>query len=128
MTSSEMGWARIITVGGSAIWIILSIVDLAQGRLPDFFAGAGLGVVVAVVWLCIRRLHLALRRDPFAQDQRSPSRTWRPGTSATSPIPPFERIILPDSTILQDYVQRRMLGLVRGMVVNAERMREKPRS
>jgi adenylosuccinate lyase len=35
-----------------------------------------------------------------------------------------ERIILPDSTILLDHMQRRMLGLVRGMVVNADRMRE----
>jgi adenylosuccinate lyase len=35
-----------------------------------------------------------------------------------------ERIILPDSTILLDHMQRRMLALVRGMVVNAERMRE----
>ena len=35
-----------------------------------------------------------------------------------------ERIILPDSTILLDYLQRRTLALVEGMVVNAERMRE----
>jgi adenylosuccinate lyase len=35
-----------------------------------------------------------------------------------------ERIILPDSTILLDHVQRRMLGLVEGMVVDAGRMRE----
>ncbi len=35
-----------------------------------------------------------------------------------------ERIIIPDSTILLDHVQRRVLGLVEGMVVNAERMRE----
>jgi adenylosuccinate lyase len=35
-----------------------------------------------------------------------------------------ERIIIPDSTILLDHVQRRMLRLVEGMVVNAERMRE----
>jgi adenylosuccinate lyase len=34
-----------------------------------------------------------------------------------------ERIILPDSTILLDHMQRRTLGLVEGMVVNAERMR-----
>ncbi len=34
-----------------------------------------------------------------------------------------ERIILPDSTILLDHMQRRMLGLVEGMVVDAERMR-----
>ena len=34
-----------------------------------------------------------------------------------------ERIILPDSTILLDYLQRRTLALVEGMVVNAERMR-----
>jgi adenylosuccinate lyase len=34
-----------------------------------------------------------------------------------------ERIILPDSTILLDYLQRRTLGLIEGMVVNAERMR-----
>ncbi|HEY2652558.1 MAG TPA: adenylosuccinate lyase, partial [Solirubrobacteraceae bacterium] len=35
-----------------------------------------------------------------------------------------ERIIIPDSTILLDHLQRRTLGLVEGMVVNAERMRE----
>jgi len=34
-----------------------------------------------------------------------------------------ERIILPDSTILLDHMQRRVLGLVQGMVVDAERMR-----
>jgi adenylosuccinate lyase len=34
-----------------------------------------------------------------------------------------ERIILPDSTILLDHMQRRMLALVEGMVVNAGRMR-----
>jgi len=35
-----------------------------------------------------------------------------------------ERVILPDSTILLDHMQRRVLGLVDGMVVNAARMRE----
>ncbi|MHB8693857.1 MAG: adenylosuccinate lyase [Solirubrobacteraceae bacterium] len=35
-----------------------------------------------------------------------------------------ERVILPDSTILLDHMQRRVLGLVRGMVVDAARMRE----
>jgi adenylosuccinate lyase len=35
-----------------------------------------------------------------------------------------ERIILPDSTTLLDHMQRRALGLVRGMVVDAGRMRE----
>ena len=35
-----------------------------------------------------------------------------------------ERIILPDSTILLDHMQRRVLGLVQGMVVDTERMRE----
>jgi adenylosuccinate lyase len=35
-----------------------------------------------------------------------------------------ERVILPDSTILLDHMQRRMLGLVRGLVVDATRMRE----
>ncbi len=35
-----------------------------------------------------------------------------------------ERIILPDSTILLDHMQRRVLSLVEGMVVNAARMRE----
>ena len=34
-----------------------------------------------------------------------------------------ERIILPDSTTLLDHMQRRTLGLVEGMVVDAERMR-----
>ena len=33
-----------------------------------------------------------------------------------------ERIILPDSTTLLDHMQRRMLGLVRGLVIDAERM------
>jgi adenylosuccinate lyase len=35
-----------------------------------------------------------------------------------------ERIILPDSTILLDHLQRRVIGLVEGMVVDEERMRE----
>jgi adenylosuccinate lyase len=35
-----------------------------------------------------------------------------------------ERIILPDSTTLLDHMQRRVLGLVRGMVVDPGRMRE----
>jgi adenylosuccinate lyase len=34
-----------------------------------------------------------------------------------------ERIIMPDSTILLDHMQRRTLALVEGVVVNAERMR-----
>jgi adenylosuccinate lyase len=35
-----------------------------------------------------------------------------------------ERVILPDSTILLDHLQRRVLALVEGMVVNVDRMRE----
>jgi adenylosuccinate lyase len=35
-----------------------------------------------------------------------------------------ERIILPDSTILLDHMQRRMLGVIRGLVVDVGRMRE----
>jgi adenylosuccinate lyase len=35
-----------------------------------------------------------------------------------------ERIILPDSTSLLDHVQRRVIALAEGMVVDAERMRE----
>ena len=35
-----------------------------------------------------------------------------------------ERVILPDSTILLDHMQRRALALIEGMVVDAERMRE----
>jgi adenylosuccinate lyase len=35
-----------------------------------------------------------------------------------------ERIVLPDATILLDHMQRRMLALVDGMVVNSVRMRE----
>jgi adenylosuccinate lyase len=34
-----------------------------------------------------------------------------------------ERVILPDSTILLDYLQHRAIDLVRGMTVDAERMR-----
>jgi adenylosuccinate lyase len=34
-----------------------------------------------------------------------------------------ERVIIPDATILIDHLQRRTLGLVEGMVVDAERMR-----
>jgi adenylosuccinate lyase len=34
-----------------------------------------------------------------------------------------ERVILPDSTILVDYLQQRAIALVRGMTVDAERMR-----
>jgi adenylosuccinate lyase len=35
-----------------------------------------------------------------------------------------ERVILPDSTILLDHLQRRVLALVDGMVVDADRMRQ----
>ncbi len=35
-----------------------------------------------------------------------------------------ERVILPDSTIVLDHLQRRVLALVKGMVIDAERMRE----
>jgi adenylosuccinate lyase len=35
-----------------------------------------------------------------------------------------ERIMLPDATILLDHMQRRMLGVIRGLVVDAARMRE----
>jgi adenylosuccinate lyase len=35
-----------------------------------------------------------------------------------------ERVILPDSTILIDYLQHSAIGLVEGMTVDAERMRE----
>jgi adenylosuccinate lyase len=35
-----------------------------------------------------------------------------------------ERVILPDSTILLDYMQQRTIALVEGMTVNTERMRE----
>jgi adenylosuccinate lyase len=35
-----------------------------------------------------------------------------------------ERVILPDSTILLDHMQRRVLALVEGMVVESDRMRE----
>jgi adenylosuccinate lyase len=35
-----------------------------------------------------------------------------------------ERVILPDSTILLDYLQHRALRLVRGLVVHADRMRD----
>jgi adenylosuccinate lyase len=35
-----------------------------------------------------------------------------------------ERVILPDSTILLDHMQRRVLALVEGMVVDTDRMRE----
>jgi adenylosuccinate lyase len=35
-----------------------------------------------------------------------------------------ERVVLPDSTILLDYLQHRAIALVEGMKVNGERMRE----
>jgi adenylosuccinate lyase len=35
-----------------------------------------------------------------------------------------ERIVLPDATILLDHMQRRMLGVISGLVVDAARMRE----
>jgi adenylosuccinate lyase len=35
-----------------------------------------------------------------------------------------ERIVLPDGTILLDHMQRRMLGVIRGLVVDTARMRE----
>jgi adenylosuccinate lyase len=35
-----------------------------------------------------------------------------------------ERVILPDSTILLDHLQRRAIALVQGMIINTQRMRE----
>jgi len=35
-----------------------------------------------------------------------------------------ERIVLPDATILLDHMQRRMLGVIRGLVIDGDRMRE----
>jgi adenylosuccinate lyase len=35
-----------------------------------------------------------------------------------------ERVVLPDATILLDHMQRRMLGVIRGLVVDPRRMRE----
>jgi adenylosuccinate lyase len=35
-----------------------------------------------------------------------------------------ERIVLPDATILLDHMQRRMIGVMRDLVVDADRMRE----
>jgi adenylosuccinate lyase len=35
-----------------------------------------------------------------------------------------ERVILPDATTLLDHMQRRMLGVIRGLVISPERMRE----
>ena len=52
------------------------------------------------------------------------SRTSRSGTSATSATRSAERVILPDATILLDYMLVRMTGLVEGLVVRSERMRE----
>ena len=52
------------------------------------------------------------------------SRTSRSGTSATSATARAERVILPDATILLDYMLVRMAGLVEGLVVRGERMRE----
>ena len=52
------------------------------------------------------------------------SRTSRSGTSATSVTRAAERIILPDATILLDYMLVRMTGLIEGLIVRSERMRE----
>ena len=52
------------------------------------------------------------------------SRTSRCGTSATSATAHAERVLLPDATILLDYMLVRMTGLVEGLVVRPERMRE----
>ena len=52
------------------------------------------------------------------------SRTSRSGTSATSATRSAERVILPDATIVLDYMLVRMTGLVDGLVVRPERMRE----
>ncbi len=58
-----------------------------------------------------------------AATPRRRSRTSRCGTSATSPTPRVERVILPDSTILLDYIQHRAIALVKGMMVDEQRMR-----
>jgi adenylosuccinate lyase len=51
-------------------------------------------------------------------------RTSRCGTSGTSATRAPERIILPDATIVLDYMLVRMTGLIEGLVVRSERMRE----
>ena len=63
-----------------------------------------------------------------AATRRPASRTSPCGTSATSPTPAVERVILPDSTILLDYLQHRAIALVEGMIVDADRMRAQPRA
>ena len=59
-----------------------------------------------------------------AATPRPRSRTSRSGTSATSATRSAERVILPDATILLDYMLVKMAGLVEGLVVRRERMRE----
>ena len=53
--------------------------------------------------------------------RRRRSRTSRSGTSATSRTRAWSAIVLPDATILLDHMQRRMLGVIRGLVVDAAR-------
>ena len=80
------------------------------------------------------------KRNPIKSEQISasraccaatPRRRWRTsrcGTSATSPTPRVERVILPDSTILLDYMQHLAIALVEGMKVNARADAREPRA
>ena len=64
------------------------------------------------------------RRASSAATRRPRSRTSRCGTSATSATAPPSGSILPDATILLDYMLVKATGLVEGLVVRPERMRE----
>ena len=74
------------------------------------------------------RAHLRPRARAARQRAGRGSRTSRCGTSATSRTPAPSGSILPDATILLDYMRRLALRVVRGMVVHADRMRAQPRA
>ena len=69
------------------------------------------------------RAHHRPRARAARQRAARRSRTSRCGTSATSRHSGAERVILPDSTILLDYMQALAMRVVSGLVVHADRMR-----
>ena len=63
----------------------------------------------------------ARRAQQCAWPRSSPSRS---GTSATSSHSSVERVIIPDSTILVDYMLARLTGILDGLLVYPDRMKK----
>ena len=101
----------------------------ARGSQEPFRAGAeGLDARCRTSATRSARADLRASRACCAATRRRRSRTSRCGTSATSRTPRVERVILPDSTILLDYLQHRAIALVEGLVDRRRADAREPRA